>query len=227
MLRGFSASLAAVFTYSQHVSAFTLPHLKHVTCSRYAPSCSGPRASASHCCSAGTLGFDRASIRPRPSWTSGGDSRASPDPLWNIFWNICTRFSLLPVHTGLLWHSSLPSATLRHLSSCCWLRSLFMGPGVPIPGCFSLFTRIWHVFHPPHPMISMPTSPPESQWPIHPWNQLTSDVTGFRNAQASRENRNHHFPRTAGIVHNSVEVLICGTSTMLMTSGYHAVTYNI
>ena len=32
-------------------------HLKHDTCSRYAPSCSGPCASESHCYSAGTSGF--------------------------------------------------------------------------------------------------------------------------------------------------------------------------
>ena len=56
------------------------------------------------------FGLDRACIRPRPSWTSGVDSR----DLWNILWNICTRFSFsLLGHTGLLWHSSPPSATLH------------------------------------------------------------------------------------------------------------------
>ena len=125
MLRGFSASLAAVFTCSQHVWAFTLPHLKHVTCSRYAPSCSGPGASASHCCSAGTLGLDRACIRPRPSWTSGSDSRA----LWNILWNICSHFSFsLLGHTGLLWHSSLPQ---QHFILVRLLLALLLSHGQP------------------------------------------------------------------------------------------------
>ena len=87
---------------------------------------------------------------------------------------------------------------------------LFMGPWVQIPGCFSFFTSTWHVFHPPHPMTSMPTSPSESRLSIHPWNPLNSDVTSFRNAQASRENRHHHLqehipaprrhlPRTTGM----------------------------
>ena len=49
-----------------------------------------------------------------------------------------------------------------YLSACCWL-------GVPIPGCF-FFTSIWHVFYPPHPMVSLPTSPSESQLWTHPWN---------------------------------------------------------
>ena len=46
MLRDFSASPARVFTCSQHVRAFTVSHLKHVTCSKYAPSCSRHCASA-------------------------------------------------------------------------------------------------------------------------------------------------------------------------------------
>ena len=33
----------------------------------------------------------------------------------------------------------------------------FMGPGVPIPGCFTFFTSLWHLFHPPNPMISTST----------------------------------------------------------------------
>ena len=100
MLRGFSASLAAVFTYSQHVSAFTLPHLKHVTCSKYAPSCSGPRASASHCCSSGTLGFDRActhghvlpgppGVTPGPHQTPCGTSSGTSAPA-----SLCCLFTL-------------------------------------------------------------------------------------------------------------------------------------
>ena len=70
----------------------SLPHLPR---SSRAPSTSEPSSSlisstslargtnhhvldlASHCCSAGTLGFDHACIRPRPSWTSWGDSRGT------------------------------------------------------------------------------------------------------------------------------------------------------
>ena len=143
MLRGFSAS-PAVCACSQHVRDFTLSHLKHVTCSRYA------------------------CIRPRPSWTSGSDSRDSPDP------------SLVWIHLHYLQ---------QHFITCPPAVGYSSGP---MPGCFSFFASIWHVFHPPHPMISMPTSPSESQLPIHPWNQLISDVTSVRNTQASRENRNHH-----------------------------------
>ena len=60
----------------------------------------------------------------------------------------------------------------------------------------------------PNPMISMPTSPSESLLLFTPWNQLNFDVTGFKNTLASRDNRSCHFPRTTGIVHNSVDVLI-------------------
>ena len=198
MLRGFPASPARVFTCSQHVRAFTLSHLKHVTCSRYAPSCSRPCASASHCSA------------PAAAFVTTLRNTLSLVRL------------LLPM---LFLHGSLGPNT-----GC-----FFMGPGLPIPGCFPFFTSIWHMFHPPHPMISMSTSPSESRLPIHPWNQLSSDVTGFRNTQASRENRNHHLqehipashhhlPRTTRNVHHSVDVLICGTSTALMTSGYHAAT---
>ena len=77
-------------------------------------------------------------------------------------------------------------------SACCWLLfyhgSWGPDPGcffmVPSPGCFSFFTSVWHVFHPPRPMRSMPTSPSESQLPIHPWNQLNSDVANFWFTQA-------------------------------------------
>ena len=47
--------------------------------------------------------------------------------------------------------------------------------------------------HPSYPVISISTSPSESQLSIHPWNPLNSDVTSFKNTQASRENRNHHL----------------------------------
>ena len=45
----------------------------------------------------------------------------------------------------------------------------------------------------PNPMISMPTSPSESLLLFTPWNQLSFDVTGFKNTQASRDNRSCHF----------------------------------
>ena len=73
---------------------------------------------------------------------------------------------------------------------------------------------------------------PKSRLSTHPRNQLNSDVTCFRNTQASREKRNHHLqehitasrhhlPRRNKNVHCFVDVLVCGTSTVLMTSGYH------
>ena len=68
-----------------------------------------------------------------------------------------------------------------------------MGSRVPIPGCFTFFTAIWRVFHQPNPMISMPTSPSELLLLFTPWNQLNFDVTGFKNTQASRDNRSCHF----------------------------------
>ena len=80
------------------------------------------------------------------------------------------------------------------LLACCWLCScLFTHSRVPIPGCFSFFTAIGHVFNQPDPMISMPTSPSESLLLFTPWNQLNFDVTGFNNTQASRDNRSCHF----------------------------------
>ena len=42
-------------------------------------------------------------------------------------------------------------------------------------------------------MISMPTPPSESLLLFNPWNQLNFYVTGFKNTQASRDNRNCHF----------------------------------
>ena len=136
-----------------------------------------------------------------------------------ISWNICTNSSLA-VLSQLFSHTGL----LRELFvfACCWLCSCFMGswvatPGcllmgsrVPIPGCFTFFTAIWRVFHQPNPMNSMPTSPSESLLLFNPWNQLNFNVTGFKNTQASRDNsdnRSRHFPRTSGIVHNTVDVL--------------------
>ena len=44
-----------------------------------------------------------------------------------------------------------------------------------------------------NPMISMPTSPSESLLLFNPWTQLRFDVTGFKNTEASRDNRSCHF----------------------------------
>ncbi len=83
-----------------HVWAFTLTHLKHVTGSRYAPWYSGPCASVSHCCSAGTLVFDRACIRRRLLGPSGlihiGTSSGTSTP------TLLAVLSQLFCHTGLL-----------------------------------------------------------------------------------------------------------------------------
>ena len=55
------------------------------------------------------------------------------------------------------------------------------------------------VFHPPRPMISMPTSAVDSSM-----NQLSSDVTGFTNTLASRDKRSRQFPRITGMLHTRV-----------------------
>ena len=111
-------------------------HLKHVTGSRYAPWCPGPCASVFHNCSAGTLGFDRACIRRRPSWTFA--SHPHETLCGTIFWNICTHSSRcldwLLCHTG----------SLRELFvfAYCWLYSCLMGSWVPTPGCFIKVSRV-------------------------------------------------------------------------------------
>ena len=92
-------------------------------------------------------------------------------------------------------------------SSCLLLAMLlfhgFLGPN---PGCFIngfsgpnpwLFyfssRPFCACFIQPNPMISMPTSPSESLLLFNPWNQLSFDVTGFKNTQASHDNRSCHF----------------------------------
>ena len=74
-------------------------------------------------------------------------------------------------------------------------------------------------------MTSKPTSPSESPLLFNPWNQLNSHVTGFGNTQASRGRWKSPSSTHNKNVHYSADVLICGTSTVLITSGYHAVTY--
>ena len=75
----------------------------------------------------------------------------------DIFWNICSR--LLLCRTGLL-RELFVLVVKDTRPACCWLcsffmgsrvqipGSLFMGPWVPIRGCFTFFTAVWHVFHP-------------------------------------------------------------------------------
>ena len=184
-----------------------LSHLKHVTCSRYAKSCSGPCASESHCCSAGTWVFDRACIRPRPSRTLGRNSRDS------LFWNICTRFSFsLLGHAGLLWDAQQHFVRLllaMFFSHGClgpgpWQVSLWV-LGYQHPAVFFFFTAIWRVFHPTFcsppgcVVVSSTTSSDFNiNFSLNPWYQLNSDVTGFGNTQASKENASHHLPRIPG-----------------------------
>ena len=186
-----------------------LSHLKHVTCSKYAPSCSGPHASASHCCSAASSGFDRACIRPRPSWTFGCDSGDLPGPFSSTF-SLCGTSSGTSAHASLsrclvtLGRSQQHSILVRLLLAMLFYHGslgpnpgcFLYGPLGPNPCLFFLLHVHWHMFHPPHPRTSMPTSPSESPLLFNPWNQLNSDVTGFGNTQASRGNRNNRIPRT-------------------------------
>ena len=129
--------------------------------------------------------------------------------LWNIFWNICTRFS----NRGLVslvcfWNSQqhFVHLLLAMLFSCLLLALLFFtGSRVPVPGWFlcgyflhghqarvssNILLTLWM-----QGMTSKPTSPSESPLLFSPWNQLNSHVTGFGNTQASRGGRNHHLPR--------------------------------
>ena len=69
-----------------------LNHLKHVTGSRYGPWYSGPCASVSHCCSAGTLGFDHACIRHHIFWNFG--YRPHPDSVEHLLEHLHPLFSL-------------------------------------------------------------------------------------------------------------------------------------
>ena len=123
-----------------------------------------------------------------------------PHTLW-IFWNICTRFSF-----SLLCHMGLSGILSNTSSACCWPCSFFMGLWVPTLAvllssrpfgtCFiqhSAHSLDVSSSHPPHPVISTPTSLSESLLLFNPWNQLNSDVTGFGNTQASQENANHIF----------------------------------
>ena len=96
-----------------------------------------------------------------------GDSCDSCDPslihiltLWNIFWNICTASLCCSVTlgcSGTLHFLQQHFINVRLLLAMLFLDGslgpnpgfFFMGPWVPIPGCFSfLLTSIWHVFHP-------------------------------------------------------------------------------
>ena len=182
-----------------------------VTCSRHTPSCSEPCASASRC-SAGTSGFGRACIRPRPSQDFGRDSWDS------LFWNICTRPFLAALSH---WVALGFSATLRPPAVGHALFHGFLGPGPCLVSLWVLGSQpltvllssrpfdtcfIQHSAHPmdvsssflPRPMISIPTSPSESLLLFNPWNELNSDAAGIGNTQASQENANHHLPRTPG-----------------------------
>ena len=197
--RGFACWLLASRSTSERVKA----HLNNIACSRCAPSRSGPCASESHCCSAATSGFDRACIRPRPSWTFGR--------------NLST-FSLCGTSSGTSAFVTLGcSGILSNTSSaCCW-----PCPFSRVPGSRSLAGCLWvlgsqplavlrssrpcgtcFVQHSAHPWMwwttSMPTFPSESPLLFNPWTLLSSDVTGFRNTQASQENANHHLPRILG-----------------------------
>ena len=144
-----------------------------------------------------------------------GDSCDSCDPslihiltLWNIFWNICTAFLCCSVTlccSGTLHFLQQHLINVRlllamlflagSLDSQPWLSSLWvlgsqslavsLSYSRPFGTCF-----IHYYFN---ANFSLRT-----KLSTHPWNQLSSDVTDFRNTQASRENTNHHLPRSTG-----------------------------
>ena len=135
-----------------------------------------------------------------------GDSRGTCDPSLIHIFSLCGTSSGTSAPASLCCSVTLGCPDTLHFLQQHFilvrlLLALFFLHGSlgPNPGCLSFFTSIWHVFHPPRPMISMPTSRSESQLSIRPWNQLSYDVTDFKNTQASRENRNNHLPRTTGM----------------------------
>ena len=115
-----------------------MAHLKQIACSRYAPSCSGPCASASHCCSAGTSGFDRAygHVLPGPSGVTPGTHSSGTSAHASL--------SCCLVTLGC-------SGTLSNTSSaCCWPCSqpwlfFFMGSWVPTVAVFLLHGHLARV----------------------------------------------------------------------------------
>ena len=142
-----------------------LPHSArlsfHAPSRRSAPSCSGPCASASHCCSAGTLKCDRACIRSRPSWTSGVTARIHLASFSSTF-SLCGTAFTSPgtsappsyfrclVARGRIVKSVylLLTVLVRLLLAMLFLHGswgptpwLFghMGSGVPIPGCLFMW----------------------------------------------------------------------------------------
>ena len=200
MLRGFSASLAAVFTCSQHVRAFTLPHL--------------------NCCSV--------LIYILTLWIR-------LHTLWNIFWNICTRSSLLFGHAGLLRYSS--SNTSSHVRLL--LAMLFLhGSLGPNPWLF-------YFLHVHLARVSSTTSndfnanfslritvADPSMESAQFWRRRLQERTSLSGEKKTPSSGTHTgfsspSPTHKRDVQYSVDVLVCGTSTVLVTSGYHAVTYNI
>ena len=100
----------------------------------------------------------------------------------------CERPNVAAVYRLLLNH--LKHITGSRYAPCCFI----MGSRVSIPGCITFFTAIWRVFHSTKSndfnanfsfgitaaVLSMETS-------------SVFDVTGFKNTQASRDNRSCHF----------------------------------
>ena len=116
-------------------------------------------------------------------------------------------------HGGSHPHSHSVEHLLEHLhpllfSLLCLSCFVTLGCFVISCVCLLLAMLLFHGFLGPNPwlfyflhghlvrvsfnqksMISMPTSPSESLLLFNPWNQLNFDVTGFKNTQASRDNR--------------------------------------
>ena len=159
---------------------FLLNHLKHVTGSRYAPWCSGP------CASASTSFLD---LRVSSTFSLCGTSSGTSAP---------TRLAVLSqlfCHTGLL-RELLPAVGYALVSWVLGSQPLAVLSWVLGSQSLAvlLSSRTFGAcFTQPNPMISVPTSPSESLLLFTPWNQLNFDVTGFKNTEASRDNRSCHF----------------------------------
>ena len=147
----------------------------------------------------------------------------------SISWNICTHSSRCLVTLVCFVTSSVP-ITEGTYPPAVGYAPFFIGSLGPNPGCFVMVSRVpipgcFYFLHGHVARVSSTTSNDfDANFSFRitaidsSMNQLSSDVTGFKNTQASRDNRSRHFPRTTGMSTTLPMYKICCTSTMLMTS---------
>ena len=161
---------------------------------------------------------------PCDASTSAESSQARHLRCCSISWNICTHLLAAWSH----WFASWP---LRYQSLNLLIRLLL----AVLFSSWVLGSQPWlfcHCFSGPNPWLFYflghlarvsSTTPNDFNANFSfrittvdsSTNQLSSDVTGFKNTQASRDNRSRQFPRTTGMSTTLPMYKIC---TMLMTS---------